>query len=230
MRPQFARQAARKDRPRAPETDQVNMRGNQSFRQAVVFLAALALVQLLAGCEMPTHPSLAPAEVSLSKGGKGGSSGGSQGADIIRGDLVLSTADAAALATTCPSAGFSKNSWTLVFGKSGCLIITPLWASVLYVPYALTDDLIVNVQQDGRNGPITHIRLAGQDVDGPEGVWHNTDWIAVAQPVVPTTAGFTLNVHARNVEVWRTDSHLAGGNRIEMIGTVSIGDIVYPRQ
>jgi hypothetical protein len=153
-----------------------------------------------------------------------------QGAEIIQGDLGLTAADAPALATTCPSAGFSKNSWVLVFSKSGCLIVTPLWASTLYDPYPLTDDLVVNVQRDGKSGPITHVRLAGQDVDGPEGVWHTTDWIPVAQPVVPTTAGFTLRVHARNVEVWRTDSHLAGGNRIEMIGTVSIGDIVYPRQ
>jgi hypothetical protein len=206
------------------------MRGNHSLRQATAFLAALALVPVLAGCEVPTQPDLASADASLSKSAKGGGSGSSQGADIIEGDLVLTAADATALATTCPSAGFSKNSWTLVFGKSGCLIVTPLWASVLYVSYALTDDLIVSVQRDGKNGPITHVRLGGQDVDGPEGIWHNTDWIAVAQPVVPTTAGFTLHVHAKNIEVWRTDSHLSGGNRTEMIGTISIGDIVYPRQ
>jgi hypothetical protein len=194
-------------------------------------LAALCLAPLLGACGEPTGPTLVPAEVNLSKGGRGGGSTESKGGEIIPGDLQLGAADAPALATTCPSAGFSKNSWVLVFGKSGCLIVTPLGASSLYDPYSLADDLVLNVQQEkGKNGRITHVRLAGQDVDGPEGIWHTTDWIAVAEPIVPTTAGFTVHVRARNVEVWRTDSHLAGGNRVEMIGTVSIGDIIYPRQ
>ncbi len=82
------------------------------------------------------------------------------------------------------------------------------------------------LKEKGNNGRITHVRLLAQDVIGEAGIQHNTDWIPVAYPVVPLKTGGTLHVHAANVEVWRTDSH-TGGTRAEMIGLVSIGDIVY---
>ena len=96
-----------------------------------------------------------------------------------------------------------------------------------YEPYALTDDVkLIMLKEKGNNGRITHVRLLAQDVIGEEGIQHNTDWIPVAHPVVPLKNGGTLHVHAANVEVWRTDSH-TGGTRVEMIGLISIGDIVY---
>jgi hypothetical protein len=198
-------------------------RPGQAARFCTLLLAAL-----LVACGEQRTPILEPDAAVLFKTKPGGS-GDSQGAHIVQGALTLAPADAPALATTCPSAGFTSNAWDLVFGKSGCLLVAPLWATAQYTAYTLSDDLVVRVLiEKGKAGRITHVRLAGQDVDGPEGIWHNTDWIPVAVPVVPAKAGFTLQVHARNVEVWRTDSHLAGGNRVAMIGTVSIGEIVYP--
>ncbi|HEU4748854.1 MAG TPA: hypothetical protein VFS56_10165, partial [Gemmatimonadaceae bacterium] len=117
----------------------------------------------------------------------------------------------------------------VVFGHSECMIVTPLWASTIYEPYPLRDDVTISVRlEKGKNGRITHVRLYAQDVIGEEGIAHETDWVPVAVPVVPSQAGFTLHVHAKNVEVWRLDSHRGGGNRVEMIGPVSIGDIEYP--
>jgi hypothetical protein len=211
--------------PRTPEVR------SSPFRQpaAIALVAALTLV----GCAEATAPLLEPATIAASRKGGGGGGGGGRanhGATVAQGDMSLTPEDAPVIATTCPSNGFTKNSWAVVFGKSGCLVVSPLWASSAYEPYTLSDDLVINVQQEKKTGRITHVRLAGQDVDGEDGIWHNTDWIAVEQPVVPTSSGFTLHVHARNVEVWRYDSHLGGGNRVEMIGTISIGDIVYPAQ
>ena len=204
-------------------------------RQVTLVTAILVSAGLAAGCQGPitaVEPVLE--SVLLAKGGNGGSGDGSggAGASVIPGDLAPEAGDAPALASTCPSAGgFGPNAWAVVFGKSLCLIVAPLWRSTQYQPYELRDDILLNIRlEKGKNGRITHIRLAGQDVDGPDGVWHETDWIELAGPVVPTTAGFTLHVHARNVQVWRTDSHLGGGNRIEMIGLVSFGDVVYPPQ
>jgi hypothetical protein len=206
------------------------MRRNRSKRQAVALLGVLVLCAPLAACEGPTRRLLEPAPATLTKVGTGGGSKSTPGATMVQGALMLDPSDAPALTTTCPSAGFTRNAWTLVFGKSGCLVVRPSWSSPAYEPYPLLDDLVVSVQRDGKNGPITHVRLGGQDVDGPEGIWHTTDWIPVAKPIVPTTAAFSLHVHATNVQIWRTDSHLGGGNRVGMIGTVSFGDIEYPRQ
>jgi hypothetical protein len=191
-------------------------------------IAALLLLPVLTACD-PAEALLGPP--AYAKGGK--NAGGSTGASVVQGDLVLRDTDAPALVSTCPSAGFSGNDWVVSFGKSGCFIVEindPFWTGSL-PPYTLADDILINVQQEkGRNGRITHVRIAGQDVDGPDGIWHNTDWIALAEPVTPDTKGFTLHVHASNIAVWRTDSHLAGGNRVEVIGFVSLGDIVYPAQ
>lgn len=183
-------------------------------------VAVCLLTVFSLGCgDGPSGP-LAPETLAPSFGKQ--SSGG--GADVIQGDLAL---DAPALLSTCPGSATSPG-WSVVFGKTLCLIVKP---SGNYENYQLTDDVVLAVTlEQGKNGRITHIRLNGQDVDGPAGIWHNTDVIPVNQPVVPSKAGFTLHVHARNVEVWRFDSHLSGGNRVEMVGTISIGDVVYKPQ
>lgn len=148
-------------------------------------------------------------------------------ADVIQGDFALADTDAPALLSTCRGSATSPG-WSVVFGKTLCLIVKPFGK---YENYQLTDDIVLAVTlEKGKNGRITHIRMNGQDVDGPAGIWHNTDVIPVQQPVVPSKAGFTLHVHARNLQVWRLDSHLSGGNRVEMVGTISIGDVVYTPQ
>lgn len=208
------------------------MNRNHPSTPATAALRALVLATFLFACSDATGPTTEPAASLLARGGKPGSGGGSGsggGADVLQGDFALLASDAAALTSTCPGSA-APPGWAVVFGKSGCLIVSPLWASTLYESYVLEDDLVLNTQiEKGKNGRITHVRLNGQDVDGEAGIWHSTGWIAVAEPVVPSKAGFTLHVHVKNVEVWRYDSHL-GGNPVEMIGTISIGDIVYRPQ
>lgn len=195
---------------------------------------ALLLALFITACGEPVAPTLlAPASSSFAKGGGGSTSGA--GADVIQGDLVIVEGDAPALISTCPTPhGFSGSGWALVYGKTGCLLAPTVWTSTdpALTPYKVADDVVVQVQREsGKNGRITHVRLNGQDVDGEAGIWHTTYWIPVQTPVVPTTAGFTLHVHAKNVAVWRTDSHLArGSNPVQVIGLISIGDISYPAQ
>lgn len=200
-------------------------------RTAVTTATMTLLAAFTVACSDPVEPNtINPGTSALAKGGNPGG-GETPGADVRQGDLALADGDAPALVSTCSSGGFAGNGWAVVFGKSGCLLAPTLWASSTYPEYKLVDDVVIGVQiEKGKNGRITHVRLNAQDVDGAAGIWHTTDWIPVAQPVIPSKAGFTLHVHARNVEVWRTDSHLGGGNRVEMIGTISIGDIAYPTQ
>lgn len=61
---------------------------------------------------------------------------------------------------------------------------------------------------------------------GEAGIQHGTDWIPVAVPVVASRNGGTLHVHAASVEVWRLSGHTAGV-RVEVIGRISIGDVLY---
>lgn len=210
--------------------------------------AAVLLALALSACSEPIAPDMsAPSAANLAKGGNGGGGGKPGGGDgdggtgqnpkggtVVHGDLTLAESDAPAIASTCPTPGDfrSGNGWALVFGKSGCLIVSPLRATTVDGDYALADDIVIGVQlEKGKNGRITHVRLGGQDVDGPEGIFHDTDWLPVFEPVVPTKAGFTLHVHASNVPVWRWSSHLPrDGERVEIVGVISIGDIVYPAQ
>ncbi|MGK2934847.1 MAG: hypothetical protein ACSLFE_06335 [Gemmatimonadaceae bacterium] len=210
----------------------------RKFGKPFVPAATVALLLLvIAGCSEPVGPdTTAPAASIHAKGGNsGGGSGSGSGAYVIQGDLVLTDANAPALTSTCPTPhGFSGSGWALVYGKTGCLLAPTVWTSTdpTLAEYKVADDVVLGVQMEkGKNGRITHVRLNGQDVDGEAGIWHTTYWIPVAQPVVPTTAGFTLRVHARDIPVWRTDSHLArGSNPVQVIGLISIGDIVYPAQ
>lgn len=208
------------------------MNWHQPTRSAVTTATMTLFAAFTVACSEVVGPNtIMPDESALAKGGN---SGGGQrpGPDVLQGDFVLTDSDAAALANTCPSAPLAgSRAWAVVFGHTECLIVQPLWASTAYEPYPLRDDVTLNVRQEsGKNGRLTHVRLYAQDVIGEEGIAHETDWVDVAVPVVPSKAGFTLHVHAKNVAVWRLDSHLSGGNRVEMIGTISIGDIVYPAQ
>lgn len=210
------------------------MRRSQQSRQAIRILDALLLAALGIGCDGGAG-LLEPPPASLGKANGGGGGGGKEepaGREVVPGDLSLSEGDAPALASTCPTDPPSGNGWDLWFGKSLCLIVEPLWASTTYDPYPLLDDIGLRViVEKGKDGRITHVKLGGQDVDGEAGIAHETDWVPVAEPVVPSKAGFTLHVHATNVPVWRLDSHLAkDGERVEIIGTVSIGDLFYPPQ
>jgi hypothetical protein len=147
--------------------------------------------------------------------------------DVVVGEYAFAPGDATLLASTCPASAGSNNSWSLDFGHSQCLIVRPDWnPASSYAPYALTDDVKLVTLQDKSSKRITHLRLLAQDVIGEAGIQHNTDWIPVAVPVAPSRSGGTLHVHAPNVEVWRLSGH-TGGTRVEMVGWISIGDLVY---
>lgn len=90
--------------------------------------------------------------------------------------------------------------------------------------YRLTDDIGINVKVT--KGLITSITLYGQDVYGEEGIAHRSEVFPITPPVKPSSAGFTLHVHADNLPVWKLSDHL-GGERVEIVGYISIADITY---
>ena len=200
--------------------------GSKPCAHAPVAAVVAAAVMVLAGCAdapIPTAPE-PPAEL-LAKGGNGKGGGGDDGgrtqllAEVELGDF--SVVDAAGLLeSTCPTAGTGQ--WHANFGHSECLIVSPDGAA-----YTLNDDVVLVVTREkGKNGAITHVTLLAQDVIGELGIHHSTDSIPVATPVVPDKAGFTIHVHATGIPVWRHAGH-TGGERVEVIGRISIGDIVY---
>lgn len=91
----------------------------------------------------------------------------------------------------------------------------------------LTDDVVIQVTTT--KGYITSIQLRGQDVIGEEGIMHESEVWPITPPFKPTSASFTLHVHAEHLPIWRLSDHL-GGERVEMVGTISLGDLVYASQ
>lgn len=89
--------------------------------------------------------------------------------------------------------------------------------------YKLTDDISLRVVTD--NGVIVSVQLRGQDVIGKQGIAHETELVPVT-PVIPVESGFILHVDVDNIPVWKLDRHL-GGKRVEIVGYISLGDLVY---
>ena len=95
--------------------------------------------------------------------------------------------------------------------------------------YLLTDDIAFDALTD-QNGHIETFQLWGQDVIGKEGIIHHSVVVTFAPPVSPSDTGFVLHVHADNLAVWKLDKHKRGGKgakRVEIVGYISIGDLVY---
>ena len=103
-----------------------------------------------------------------------------------------------------------------------CIVITPLPPEGK-PSYELSDDPQLNVMT--KRGEVIAVQLYIQDEPGPDGIMHSSDHIPV-DSVEPLSAGFILHIHADNVQVWRHKGH-TGGPRVEMIGTISVGDIVF---
>jgi len=93
--------------------------------------------------------------------------------------------------------------------------------------YKLTDDIVIQVFTT--NGLITSVKLTGQDVIGDAGIMHESEVVALTTPVTPSTAGFTLHVHADNLAIWKLSRHL-GGKRVAIVGFISLGDMIYTPQ
>lgn len=180
----------------------------------------LALVPVLAAsmlaCAAESPDPLVPGSVLAAKGGNGG--GGSTQplvADAVAGDFFAS--GGAPLVSQGPAE--TSKAYAALWKHSRCADITPDGST-----YALTDEVRVGTSM--RGGKIVAVQFWAQDVIGDEGIAHETDWVAIEPAVKPNSAGFTLHVHVDNLPVWRLDGHLSG-NRVEVIGTISIGDIVY---
>ena len=92
----------------------------------------------------------------------------------------------------------------------------------------LTDDIVVRAMKDS-SGNIDRIQLTGQDLIGTEGLWHQTDVIPVAVVASPSNGGFTIHVHARDVTLWKCNTHLMKKQTTcnEVAGTFSLDDMVY---
>jgi hypothetical protein len=102
------------------------------------------------------------------------------------------------------------------------IVITPTGSSV-----TLLDDSQLTMAM--KNGAIRAVQFYIQDIPGPDGIMYETDIIPVDPPVMPDSAGFVLPLRVDNVRVYRDSNHL-GGKRIEMVGTVSFGDMVFTPQ
>lgn len=208
----------------------------QRSRWTMTTLVALAFT---VSCAEPAGVPDSAGQVELAtsialdaKGGKPGGGGDGGGGELVGGVAPgdFGSGDASPLASTCPTT-VKVGQWHLDFGASQCLVVTLTWNDASgFEPYPLTDDVKLVVRKEsGKNGRITHVRLLGQDVIGDAGVAHETDEVPVASPVVPDKAGFTLHVHAPRVEVWRLSEHV-GGDRVALVGWVSIGDAIYTSQ
>ena len=59
---------------------------------------------------------------------------------------------------------------------------------------------------------------------------HVSDVPSVTLIVLPDGIGFTLHVHAADVDLWRLDTHLPKkkSKQVEFVGTFSLGDMIYP--
>lgn len=91
--------------------------------------------------------------------------------------------------------------------------------------YQLTDDIRIEVKKN-RSGQIISAQLRGQDVEGKEGIMHESEVITFDPPFIPTSSGFTLHLDVDNLPIWKLTHHL-GGKRTVIVGYVSLGDLVY---
>ncbi len=197
---------------------------------SIILFLALLLAAFMLSCQQQDLSLVSPDElITLAKkGGNGGGNGGGKGkGDITNFNVQIIIGDAgsidAPLLSDCP--GFAKtDGYHVSFGHTQCLIVKPKWTSPNFNPYELTDDISLEIKK--KRGEITQVRLVGQDIIGADGIMHESDAIVINPPVKPDPAGFTFHVHAIDVPLWRLSGHV-GGKRVEQIGTISIGDIVY---
>jgi hypothetical protein len=93
--------------------------------------------------------------------------------------------------------------------------------------YQLTDDIMFRVNTDS-SGNIVSVQLRGQDVIGTGGIMHETEVVMIT-PVYPSAMGFMLHVEQDSIPVWKLSRH-RDGKRIEIVGFISLGDLVFSRK
>lgn len=101
--------------------------------------------------------------------------------------------------------------------------------------YILYDD--VHFSTDQHQGQLLAVYLHGQEAIGRAAKAHESELMPLGENGLGIPApteqerldGFTLHVHAQDVPVWKLSKHL-GGKQVEIVGYVSIGDLVYTPQ
>ncbi len=197
------------------------------MKKIIALLTILLLVVFMVGCENSINP-IAPQTqndgISLEK--KGGGKGGKE--KVIY-SVVLEDMDDTPLENNlhnyCPetetltSSGYYNIIWER---HSICVNVTPFKVGVESV--TLYDDPQLYIRE--KKGKIVGVYFYAQDVDGPDGIQYSTKTVELESPVTPNVLGFTIPVQRDDIEVWRHKTH-NGGARVEMVGTICIGDIIY---
>ncbi len=102
--------------------------------------------------------------------------------------------------------------------------------------YQLLDDVGFKVLKTKTKGKefLTAVVLKGQEKAGPDSSWHESREMPLSSPVpLPTNSTTSLILHVHGtVAVERYDSHLdtGGKNALEVVGWISVGDLVYQPQ
>ena len=149
------------------------------------------------------------------------------------------TVNASTLLSTCPGTPGAKLSNPTVEWKDGnedefvadgenehCVTVTPFRTDGF--PVTLTNDAHLIVATKKGSTTVT-VQFLIQNIGGVDGIQYRTDRFTI----VPaegftgfTGANSTLHLHATDVHIYRLKGH-TGGPKVEDVGTINIGDIVY---
>ena len=139
------------------------------------------------------------------------------------------------LLSTCPGTPGAKLSNPTVEWKDGdedgnnevgenehCVTVTPKGSTV-----PLTNDAVLIVATKKGSTTVT-VQFLIQDIGGAGGIQYRTDRFSLNLPGFTgfTGKGSTLHLHATDVPIYRLKGH-TGGPKVENVGTINIGDIVY---
>ena len=107
-----------------------------------------------------------------------------------------------------------------------CVTVTPVRTDDLPTVTLGNDAHLIVATKKG--GTIVTVQFLIQDKAGPEGIQYRTDRFSLDVTGFEgfTGAGFILHLHATDVPIYRLKGHM-GGPKVENVGTINIGDIVY---
>ena len=188
------------------------------------YFMLVSFVIFLFSCSSETYSPLSSTDKEHSEllGKKGGKVKTTYTVDVIKGSGFIPTTNALLL-STCEGTSISTNYAVNWEKHTTCIVITPD-PPLGKDEVTLSDDPAIYISQ--KRGKIVSIGLAIQNIDGPDGILHSASKILVEPPFTPTATGFTIPVRQNDIKVWRHKGHI-GGPKVEMIGSISFGDIVF---
>lgn len=176
----------------------------------------LVIAALIASAALITPP---PVPAAPAKGGGGGNQNAAYTIAVTSDPLWTPAPTQPTYSPACLAETPGPGGYTALFPRHDlCATVTTSSGS------QLTDEVLIQV--NAHKGFLTSVQLRGQDVIGEEGIAHESEQIPLLPPLEPDPAGFTVHVHADNVPIWKLSRHL-GGKRVEIIGYISIADMVY---